>query len=73
VVATGPPRAAAVASGFSQTTAATPPPAGDLPSMERAAIERALAEARFNKSKAAKALGVTRAQLYVRMRKYGLE
>jgi transcriptional regulator with GAF, ATPase, and Fis domain len=46
---------------------------GDLPSMERAMIEQALQDARFNKSKAAQALGLTRAQLYVRMRKYGLE
>jgi transcriptional regulator with GAF, ATPase, and Fis domain len=54
-------------------TAATPPPAGDLHSMERAMIEQALQTARFNKSKAAAALGLTRAQLYVRMRKHGLE
>jgi len=57
---------------------ATPAPsdptaAGDLQSMERAMIEQALQNARFNKSKAAQALGLTRAQLYVRMRKYGLE
>jgi transcriptional regulator with GAF, ATPase, and Fis domain len=58
-----------------------PPPAGatsmagshDLKSVERAMIEKALAEARFNKSRAAKALGLTRAQLYVRMRRHGLE
>ena len=36
-------------------------------------IEQALQSARFNKSKAAKALGLTRQQLYVRMRKYGFE
>ena len=36
-------------------------------------IEQALQNARFNKSKAAQALGLTRAQLYVRMRRYGLE
>ena len=42
-------------------------------SMERAMIEKALPDARFNKSRAAKALGLTRAQLYVRMRRYGLE
>jgi DNA-binding NtrC family response regulator len=41
--------------------------------MERAMIEQALQHARFNKSKAAKALGLTRHQLYIRMRKYGLE
>jgi transcriptional regulator with GAF, ATPase, and Fis domain len=45
----------------------------DLHEMERAMIEQALQQARFNKSKAAAALGLTRAQLYVRMRRYGLE
>ena len=48
------------------------PPAGDLASMERAVITRALYAARFNKSKAAKTVGLTRHQLYVRLRKYGL-
>jgi two-component system response regulator AtoC len=60
--------------------AAAPPPrpvadpttAGDLNDMERTMIEQALQSARFNKSKAAAALGLTRAQLYVRMRRYGL-
>ena len=41
--------------------------------MERAMIEPALQRARFNKSKAAKELGLTRHQLYVRMRRYGFE
>jgi DNA-binding NtrC family response regulator len=41
--------------------------------MERAAIERALLDARHNKSKAARILGLTRTQLYVRLRKYGME
>jgi transcriptional regulator with GAF, ATPase, and Fis domain len=50
-----------------------PASAGDLQSMERAMIEQALQTARFNKSKAAKALGMTRHQLYIRMRKYGFE
>jgi len=45
----------------------------DLNAMERAMIEQALQTARFNKSKAAAALGLTRAQLYVRMKRYGLE
>jgi transcriptional regulator with GAF, ATPase, and Fis domain len=45
----------------------------DLKSMERTAIERALREAKHNKSKAARALGLTRTQLYVRLRKYGLD
>jgi two-component system, NtrC family, response regulator AtoC len=53
--------------------AARPAPGGDLQSMERAMIEHALQTARFNKSKAAKALGLTRHQLYIRMRKYGFE
>ena len=44
-----------------------------LDAMERDAIHRALTDARFNKSKAAKALGVTRHQLYIRMRKHGLQ
>jgi transcriptional regulator with PAS, ATPase and Fis domain len=52
---------------------AMPSSAGDLQSMERAMIEQALQSARFNKSKAAKALGMTRHQLYIRMRKYGFE
>jgi hypothetical protein len=45
----------------------------DLQSMERTMIEQALEAARFNKSKAAKALGLTRHQLYIRMRKHGFE
>ena len=50
-----------------------PAPAGDLQTMERAMIEQALQSARFNKSKAAKALGLTRHQLYIRLRKHGFE
>jgi len=45
----------------------------DLSSVERAMIEQALHDARFNKSQAAKALGLTRAQLYVRLKRHGLE
>jgi len=44
----------------------------DLMAVERSVIEQALLEARFNKSQAAKALGVSRAQLYVRLRRHGL-
>ena len=44
-----------------------PPVRITLDAMERNAIDRALNEARFNKSKAAKALGPTRHQLYIRM------
>jgi two-component system response regulator FlrC len=55
--------------------AAEPPlaAAGDLNAMERSMIEQALQSARFNKSKAAKSLGLTRHQLYVRMRKHGFD
>ncbi len=52
---------------------ARPSSASDLQSMERTMIQDALQSARFNKSKAAKALGLTRQKLYVRLRKYGLE
>ena len=45
----------------------------DLDSMERAMIEKALEKARFNKSIAAKALGLTRAQLYTRLKRHGLD
>jgi len=55
------------------TATAVPAPAGDIAAMERAMIEQALQKARFNKSRAAAALGLTRSQLYVRMRRYGLE
>jgi transcriptional regulator with GAF, ATPase, and Fis domain len=53
--------------------AVEPVPASDLPAMERAMIEQALRNARFNKSRAARALGLTRRQLYSRLRKYGFE
>jgi len=45
----------------------------DLMSAERRMVEKALKDARFNKSKAARALGLTRTQLYVRLRRHGLE
>jgi len=35
-------------------------------------IKQALETARFNKSVAAKQLGLTRAQLYTRLKRYGL-
>jgi len=45
----------------------------NLPDVERRAIEQALHETAWNKSKAARRLGITRTQLYGRLRKYGLE
>jgi transcriptional regulator with GAF, ATPase, and Fis domain len=77
------PPAAAVAPAPIATAAAAPlsappatvPPASavNLDAMERTMIEQALQSARFNKSKAAQALGLTRHQLYIRMRKHGLD
>jgi DNA-binding NtrC family response regulator len=52
---------------------ASDPPPSDLRSVERGMIEKALREARFNKSDAAKRLGLTRAQLYVRLKRHGPE
>ena len=45
----------------------------DLPTVERDTIAQVLQECRWNKSKAAVRLGLSRTQLYVRLRKYGLE
>jgi Nif-specific regulatory protein len=44
----------------------------DLRILERTTIERALTEARQNKSHAARMLGLTSKQLYVRLRQHGL-
>jgi transcriptional regulator with PAS, ATPase and Fis domain len=41
--------------------------------LERQAIEQVIREVRGNKAKAAKLLGISRTQLYGRLRKYGLE
>jgi two-component system response regulator FlrC len=65
--------------GSDATVAIVPTPAGtaasgaDLKTLERQAIERALGEAGQNKSRAARLLGLSRTQLYVRLRKYGLD
>jgi transcriptional regulator with GAF, ATPase, and Fis domain len=54
--------------------ASVPLPAGgvNLDAIEKALVVRALTQARFNKTRAAKLLGLTRAQLYSRIEKYGL-
>jgi transcriptional regulator with PAS, ATPase and Fis domain len=51
-----------------------PLPAGgvNLEAIERSLVVRALAQARHNKTRAARLLGLTRAQLYSRIEKYGL-
>jgi transcriptional regulator with PAS, ATPase and Fis domain len=45
----------------------------DLGAIERQAIESVLRQTDWNKSKTARQLGLTRTQLYVRLRRYGLE
>jgi transcriptional regulator with PAS, ATPase and Fis domain len=45
----------------------------DLTAMERQTIESVLRETDGNKSKTARRLGLTRTQLYVRLRRYGIE
>ena len=45
----------------------------DLRTIEREAIAKVLGETRWNKARSAKRLGLTRTQLYHRIRKYGLE
>ena len=45
---------------------------GDLKNVERDMIQQALVKAKFNKSQTAKSLGITRAQLYVKLRQYDL-
>jgi transcriptional regulator with GAF, ATPase, and Fis domain len=45
----------------------------DLGAVERGTIAQVMRDCRWNKSKAAKRLGLSRTQLYVRLRKYDLE
>jgi DNA-binding NtrC family response regulator len=45
----------------------------DLNVVERDTIERVMRDTRGNKSKAARRLGLSRTQLYVRLRKYDLD
>jgi transcriptional regulator with GAF, ATPase, and Fis domain len=51
----------------------TIPPGGvDLEAVERGYVEKALDQSKGNKSKAARLLGLTRAQLYTRLERYGI-
>jgi two-component system response regulator FlrC len=54
---------------------AKPPGTGstDLPSVERDTIARVLRECRWNKARAARRLGLSRTQLYIRIRRHGLQ
>jgi DNA-binding NtrC family response regulator len=45
----------------------------DLDTLERRAVERAMRDVAGNKVRAAKQLGISRMQLYGRLRKFGLE
>jgi transcriptional regulator of acetoin/glycerol metabolism len=45
----------------------------DLEVLERHAIERVMREVNGNKAKASRQLGISRTQLYMRLRKHGLE
>jgi len=69
-------RAAAARQGrapaLRDATGALPPGGVDLEAMEREFVEKALKQVRGNKTKAAQLLGLTRAQLYSRLEKYGL-
>jgi DNA-binding NtrC family response regulator len=44
----------------------------NLEALERTLVEKSLARARGNRSQAARLLGLTRSQLYTRLRRYGL-
>jgi transcriptional regulator with GAF, ATPase, and Fis domain len=72
-----PPRAAATPRAADVAADPAPPaeggpPEGGLMGAERALIEKALKDAGNNKSKAARALKLTRTQLYVRLRRHGI-
>jgi two-component system NtrC family response regulator len=58
---------------FSLQAAIRPYLGTDLGSVERQKIEQVLQETDGNKSKAARRLGLTRTQLYVRLRKHGID
>jgi transcriptional regulator with PAS, ATPase and Fis domain len=59
-------------SGGDVNGAALPPGGVNLEDLERSLVSKALTQARYNKTRAAKLLGLTRAQLYSRIEKYGL-
>ncbi len=59
-------------SGNGSGRASTPAAGQSLEAVERELVANALADARNNKAKAARLLGITRAQLYSRLQKYGI-
>jgi two-component system NtrC family response regulator len=72
--AVGRPEAARSSGGNGLLDPATPlPPGGvDLENLDRGLVEKALQQTRGNKTKAARLLGLTRAQLYTRLERYQL-
>jgi len=66
------PPASAPVTDPTATSAPIPADGVNLDAIERALVVKALAQARHNKTRAAKLLGLTRAQLYSRIEKYGL-
>ena len=60
------------AGGPDVPAAAFPADGVNLEAIERSLVVKALSQARHNKTRAAKLLGLTRAQLYSRIEKYGL-
>jgi two-component system response regulator HydG len=69
------PRRPSPAPPAAPAVAAAPPDAvgSSLPDLEKRLVVEALAAADGNKSRAAKRLGLTRAQLYTRLKRFGLE
>ena len=65
------PRHGQAAAG-DETAGPLPPGGVNLDALERSLVLKALQQARHNKTRAAKLLGLTRAQLYSRIDKYGL-
>ena len=65
-------RQAAAAGSDAAGTPTLPPGGVNLEAIERSLVIKALRQARHNKTRAAKLLGLTRAQLYSRIEKYGL-
>jgi transcriptional regulator with GAF, ATPase, and Fis domain len=66
------PRPAPGAAADLNGVAAFPAGGVNLEAIERSLVVKALTQARHNKTRAAKLLGLTRAQLYTRIEKYGL-
>ncbi len=66
------PRLLAAPATDMPSTASFPAGGVNLEAIERSLVVKALSQARHNKTRAAKLLGLTRAQLYSRIEKYGL-